>query len=265
MPARYLQIEIDDLERGLPCRVVDRPDVATRDVLWRAEYEAGFCERKAAETRHFLESEGWACRPLGAQERQADAGYLQGSGSHGRNVVAVWRCREGLLPKSPRVIHARDGRATPPVPSARPDGSVHSGGRGGPNGSAPDLFANAPLRAAVERDLDAIGQNLDDATRVDSALGDLNGDDIDDAVVVLSRRSLDEAPHRMLMAYLKTDEAFNLVDVSILRSVGAGEAELALTIESGAIHLADCCGATEAQTVLVLQERKLSRLEGEPQ
>lgn len=114
--ARHLEIEIDDPERGLPCRVIYRPDSDTRDVIWQARFEEGFCHRKAKETRLILESRGWIC----ATERPKDQARLDRSGRV-QTVVAVWRCEQGLEAKS---VERDPG---PPLPAARPRSSPSRG------------------------------------------------------------------------------------------------------------------------------------------
>lgn len=243
--ARHIEIEVEDLERGLPCRVVDRRTPDARDVLWRAEFEAGFCQQKAEETRLILQAQGWACRPQSADERRDPAARPPSSPPF---VVAAWRCVEGLRPLQ-RLTSNR-----PPVPTARPNGQSN------PTPS----WGNELLRAAVESDLSAIGQDdIDDETIVGAALGDLDSDGIEDAIVILTREAKNGAPHRMLMAYLQNGEAYNLVDVWILKaSDDQGGEELDLTIEDGAVHLGNCCEDRAGPTVLVLDNRKLAYADG---
>ncbi len=242
--ARHIEIEVEDLERGLPCRVVDRRSPDSRDILWRAEFEAGFCRQKAEETRHILEARGWACRPQSADERRGQTARPPDA----PHVVAAWRCLEGLKPLQ------QLGAYRPPVPEARPD----------PDRPPAASWGNEPLRAAVKRDLSVIGQDvIGDETIVDAALGDLDGDDIEDAVVVLTRDAASSTPHRMLMAYLQNGDAYNLVDVWILdASNGKDDAKLDLTIEDGAVHLETCCGRQAGTNILVLDNRKLAYANG---
>lgn len=247
-PARHIEIEVNDLESGLPCSVIDRPDPETRDVLWHAEFEAGFCRRKAEETRLILEKRGWACRPQRADERR-DLATAPAAGPAGTShLVAAWRCVDGLAPIE------RLTAGHPPVPSARPVLEVS------PSGS----FGNAPLRAAVERDLATIGQDvIGDDTSVDTALGDLDRDGIDDAIVVLTRKVQRGAPHRLLMAYVHNGEAYSLVDVWVLKAPGQRDGgSLTLAIEDGAVLLEDCCEDRAGSIILVLDNRKLAYADG---
>lgn len=237
---RHIEIEVEDLDRGLPCRVVDRRAPDARDVLWSAEYEAGFCRQKAEETRHVLQARGWACRPESADERRKPT-LRPASPPY---IVAAWRCLEGLRPLQ-RLI-----AASPPKPTLRPDEQR----------SPEVLFGNELLRAAVVDDLSVIGQNgIGDGTIVDAALGDLDRDGIEDAIVVLKRG----AAHHMLMAYLQNGEAYNLVDVMILKASDTpGDDKIDLTIKDGAVHLGNCCEGQTGPTVLKLDNRKLAYADG---
>jgi hypothetical protein len=253
-PPRYLLVEVDNPTVGLPCRVVDRPNPETRNVLWRAEFEVGFCREKALESRAILESQGWACRPLKTQEQREDR-YLDPTGeATGRHLAAVWRCLGGLAPNSTA------NAAQPVVPLARPsDLQAQRPSITRARSSAPG-HTDTALINAVEGDLKAIGQDaIGGETKVETAHGDLNGDGSDDAVVVLTRSANRNQPHRMLMAYLESDETYNLVDVLVLKlAAHASNAELGLRIENGNIRIGACCEDTEAPTILTLDDRKLS-------
>ncbi|NJO38266.1 MAG: hypothetical protein HC871_12520, partial [Rhizobiales bacterium] len=143
----------------------------------------------------------------------------------------------------------------PPIPAARPTEPAHSA----------SAWGNAALRAAVDKDLSTIGQDvLDEETAVVAALGDLDADGVHDAIVILTRESERDAPHRLLMAYLQSNGAYSLVDVWILKAPDqdAGD-ELNLAIDNGAIRFDYCCGETvEPSTVLVLDNRKLAYAKG---
>ena len=237
---RSIEIEVGDLERGLPCSVIDRRAPDARNVLWHAEFEEGFCHRKAEETRQILQARGWACRLESADERREPT-------VHPANppfVVAAWRCLDGLKPVQRLNAHR------PPVPTARPV----------PHRNPALSWGSEALRAAVAQDLSTIGQDeIGAETIMGAALGDLDSDGIEDAIVLLTREATSGPPHRMLMAYLQNGEAYNLVDVWILKMSDNREGDkLDLTIKDGAVHLGDCCRGETGPTVLVLDNRKLA-------
>jgi len=263
-PARYLQIEVDNPNEALPCRVVDRPDAETREVIWRARYEVGFCREKAEETRIILESQGWACRPLSAQEQRGDERLQNDVLSNDRSIVAAWRCLGGLEPV--KLTTASE----PSIPVVKPADLTRSTDPAAPASSTPttstkaalteDILTDEALRATVEQDLKAIGQNvIDETTDVETALGDLNADEIDDAIVLLTRRDHPGRPHRLLMAYLDNEDGYRLVDVLVLDAEDDGpEDELALAIEDGSIRIQTCCDPQQPPSILALTDRKLS-------
>lgn len=246
--ARHIDVEVANLETGLPCKVVDRRDAASRNVLWRAEFDADFCRRKAEETRLVLENKGWACQRQDEGERQNLVQATTTRPDERSHIVAAWRCIEGLQPFHPSVANR------PPLPLAKPD--LKKNRTAG--------WGDKRLRGAVAEDLAAIGQSVvDDETAVDTALGDLNDDGIDDAIVVLTRHADPAPPHRMLMAYLQNGDAYHLVDVWILDTPSDKTADkLTVAVEDGLVRLEDCCEDRQDPTVLVLDDRKLSYAQG---
>ncbi len=237
---RHIEIEVGDLKRGLPCSVIDRRAPDVRNVLWHAEFEEGFCRQKAEETRQILQARGWACRPESADERRKPTGRPASSPF----VVAAWRCLEGLKPIQRLSAHR------PPVPAARPI----------PHRNPALSWGSEALRAAVAQDLSTIGQDeIGVETIMGAALGDLDSDGIEDAIVLLTREARSGPPHHMLMAYLQNGEAYNLVDVWILKTSDNREGDkLDLTIKDGAVHLGNCCQDETGPIVLVLDNRQLA-------
>jgi hypothetical protein len=232
--ARRVAIEVDDPSRGLPCRVAYWGDDGTRRVLWRARFEEGFCRRKAAETQNVLRAQGWACQPDPAVGGAADDGF---------QVVAAWRCERDfaiadLQPPAPSPPPPRPDRLSQPSP----------------------LFDDPALKATVERDLAAIGHALGEA--VEAARGDLDGDGVEDAVVALTRQLGERRRQRLVMAYLRNDDDYHLVDVHILGAEGESD-DVALAIRDGAVQLAECCDEATRPVLLALRDRKLARVDGD--
>jgi len=60
---RRVQLKIVDISSGLPCEVVASSKPAEQRLLWRAEFERGFCAKKLHELIRSLEAEQWQCRP----------------------------------------------------------------------------------------------------------------------------------------------------------------------------------------------------------
>lgn len=259
--ARHIEIELDDPANGLPCNVVDWPDDNTRTLLWRAEYDAGFCQRKAKETLSILRSQGWACRLESAEEREQRSRRLgEADPSRSHYVHAAWSCLEGLeaeIDLDPQIEQAVSHKPNIPAPRpSRPTSSISSAA----------TLSKQELVTAVKKDLAVIGQDVvDHETEMDIAEGDLNGDGRRDAAVMVTRERKRAKPHQLLMAYLGGGDAYKLVDVWVVRAPSGGTAvdgPLAPAIEGGKIRLSSCCGERADPIVLVLAERRLTYVDG---
>lgn len=237
--ARRIEVEIHDPERGLPCSVVYRPDSSTKEVLWHARFEKGFCHKKADEARFILETRGWACQIEAPDDRSKP-----GLPDRGQNVVAAWRCEQGTeAPAVKRVV------SRPALPAAGHD-----------NARSPlDQPADPALRAVIEEDLATRNQTIFSRSEVAAvAYGDLDQDDQTDAVVVLTHESDRQRQHRIVMAYLGNDQTYHLADVQILPApTRRNTGDLTVDIEDGAIRLTACCGNGAEPTILALRDREL--------
>lgn len=241
--SRIIEIEIDHPGQDLPCNVIYRPTSGKKEVLWRARFEKGFCHRKANEARLLLESRGWTCR-----SEHPDDGAESNRSDFARNIVMAWRCEQDLT----ATVVEHD--PLPPVPVARPEGVP----------SRSDKLGDPALRAAVEGDLATIGRSIaDPSTTSFAAQGDLDNDGIDDAIVVLTHKLDPQRWDRMVMAYLRSDETYYLVDAQI-SSVGQAPRtdELVIDIDNGVVRLQSCCSDAVEPTTIVLHNRKLTRSDG---
>lgn len=237
--SKRIEIERDDPEKDLPCNVVYRPDSGIREVIWRARYEEGFCQRKADESRSLLESQGWVCRVDRPDNRSRP--YKP---DRGQTVVKAWHCEQGVEP----VIAERASQ--PPIPTARPEGAS----------SRPDRLGDPTLWTVVEKDLAAIGRPIDGpSTTATAAEGDLDDDGKSDAVVILTRKLDRQRSDRMVMAYLRHNQTYNLVDVHLSLVDQEPKADdLAVDIENGVVRLSNCCDDAAEPTTFILRDRKLT-------
>lgn len=318
--ARYIEVEVADLGRGLPCNVVDRTGTGEPKLLWHASYEDGFCHRQAEQTSQALESQGWTCQPQSPREWETPARLADPSSSTILHRVAAWRCIVKLSPTgqvagdppNPGVRPPRNAEPevqqvaiaeTVPIPRARQETAaapaapkaqeapeaLATADPAVPEPAAADTAAPEPvataaldndqaesdplgdwgtpkLRRAVKKDLETIGQDVvSEQTALDAAVGDLDGDGIDDAIVTLVRTSEQNLRPPMLMAYIGDPDDYSLVDVWILRPLDDPEdRELDLAIENGEVRMSGCCEESDEPTVLILQDRKLAYADGTP-
>ena len=231
---RRIEVQFADDADRLPCEVVYWRDDEAPDqpqTLWNAEHQVDYCMDKAREMAERLEDEGWACdaTAIGA------AAAAEPSAPGRRNPAA--------------------GSPTPAVPPADPT-------------ARPD---QATLRAALDRDIrrleelttNASGSFATEAT----TLGDLNGDRIADAAVLLTHRVDGAAPAHYLLAYLFVGETFqpvarlsldayykNFTEVEI-RNVAGGAVEIVMRV----LRADDprCCPSGRREATFGLRDREL--------
>ncbi len=237
--SRRIEIQVDHPGQNLPCNVIYRPASGKKEVLWRARFEKGFCHRKANEARLLLASRGWTCR-----SELSDDGAESSRSDFARNIVMAWRCDQDLTAR----VAVHD--ALPPVPAARPERVLNKF----------DKLGDPALGEVVEVDLATIGRSIaDPSTTSAAAQGDLDNDGLDDAIVVLTRRLDQQRWDRMVMAYIRNDETFHLIDAQILPLEEDPRAhELVIDINNGVIRLKSCCNNAVEPTTIVLHDRKLT-------
>lgn len=59
--SRYLVIEVEDPNTGLPCTVIDKTDRENPKMLWRAEHQRAFCRDRMRKLVGRLTGQGWMC------------------------------------------------------------------------------------------------------------------------------------------------------------------------------------------------------------
>jgi hypothetical protein len=234
----------DDADR-LPCAVIywrDTEAPGQSERLWHADHELDFCRNKAREMVQRLESAGWAC-----------GGPSIGSAA---TTVAPERSSPGLE-HSDEPAASRSSEAA--APTARPD--------------------QAALRAALARDI----RRLEELTAgspgefaTDTAtLGDLNGDALEDAAVLLTHRTEGAEPTYYLLAYVFNGATFQPVARINLEAYYRNFTEVGIEdVAGGAVDIllqvprADdpqCCPSGRRQATFGLRDGQLVLLkESEP-
>jgi hypothetical protein len=240
---RRIEVQFADDADRLPCEVIywrDDEAPGQPQSLWNADHQLDFCTDKAHEMAEQLENAGWACdaTPIGSAAAAPERSSPRPSSPGDSSAIQV---------------------APPPNPTARPD--------------------QATLRAALARDIRRLeqlttGSSGSFATEA-STLGDLNGDGMADAAVLLSHRVDGAAPAHYLLAYLFTGDTFqpvarinlgayykNFTEVGI-QKVGSGAVEIVMQV----LRADDpqCCPSGRRQATFGLRDRDLVLLkESEP-
>lgn len=254
--AREVQCQRGDLLRrvelrgdatpGAPCEVVywkdsEAPGVAR--VLWQAKRDRSFCESKASELVERLSAAGWTCTPAALLSPAAiQAQAHQPSESPAEPPAAA--------PPLPALKPAASGEPSP----AGPDGARSSAATG-----SPDLAQIVAQTLASVRQL--YGGDFEAAT---VERGDLDGDGLDDATVLITYQATrEEDAIQYLVAYRFDGRTFRSVATKKVsgRFLDAVRAEVE-GIAGGAVLVelqerdGDACCQTRA-TAYVLRDGRL--------
>lgn len=233
---RSITVEYQDPEQRVPCEVVYRKPPEAPEVLWSARSEAGFCESKAQELVGTLEQAGWAC--TGSEERPP-------------------------------------ATARPPAPEPDPQEAPAPDANGTAEQAPPPASDVPALQAVVARDLERLDQSTEAKVVADStAYGDLNGDGELDAAVLITFDADGADYVQYLVAYLFEDDDYRPVASRMIggryREVYGGEVD---KIQDGAILLdlqilqpgdPSCCPSGTRQSVIVLKDGELVKIEEDP-
>jgi hypothetical protein len=244
---RRIELRLADDADRLPCEVVywqDSEAPGRPQSLWNAQHQLDYCRDKAREMVEGLRSAGWSCDATPTASESAVA-------SPGRSAPAAENPTQSApRPADPAVARPPRG-AEPQVPTARPD--------------------QPTLRAALARDIQRLDELTADASggfaTEATALGDLNGDGLEDAAVLLTHRVDGAEPTHYLLAYLFDGETFqpvarlnldayykNFAEVGI-EDVAAGAVEVLLRVPRP--DDPQCCPSGRRQATFGLRERQL--------
>jgi hypothetical protein len=232
---RRIEVQFADDADRLPCEVVywrDDEAPGQPEALWNAEHELGYCRDKAREMADRLEDAGWSC--------------------DGTPVGAAVAAEPSAPPRSDPDNAPSSREAAPAASTGRPD--------------------QATLRAALARDLRRLEELTGDASASfatqAATLGDLNGDGLADAAVLLTHGA---APEHYLLAYLFAGGTFQPVARISLDAYYKNFTEVAISeVGGGAVQIvmqvlrADdprCCPSGRRQATFGLRDGALVLLE----
>ena len=251
---RRIEIRFEDESGRLPCRVIYRPETETDKVgivSWRGLPDRASCDAQAGEIVDRLTNEGWTCSVDetvdAAAANVANQTELQGSEAPVSDLEEIIAQRS--LPSTTALSSDVDAPAR----------LVNNPGLPTP----PDNLADT-----VRRDLDQLDTTLDG--RLEGKVvgyGDLDGDDLEDALVLYTYVSPQPASREFLVAYMFDGQTYQMratkpVGGNINGTMGA-KVE---AIDQGVIHLSlrayeagdpACCPTGVHNMAIVLRELDL--------
>lgn len=271
---RRIEIRFADGSGSLPCSVIYRPETEKDTVgivSWQDIETVPACEAQANEVVDLLTLEGWSCTVDGI------AGDSAGTAARGE---------EALLSESGSTTDTPpEGTATAALGIAdRSDVPAADAGDGQTIDEAdePAEFLENPDVAPPSDDLvTLIKGNLDQLdTTIDGRLeakivgyGDLNADDVDDALVLYTYTSPQPAYRQFLAAYVFDGDAYQLTATRPISGHVTDTKNARIeAIDRGVVHLSleafepgdsDCCPSGKRHMALALQELDLIEIEAD--
>jgi hypothetical protein len=255
---RLIEIRFEDEQQSLPCRVIYRPEAESDTVgtvSWPNFAKLDECVAQVEEVVTSLTEEGWACS---ADDRLAHATGPAETAQESDADAAVAVVVEGAGPTEPAQTDAEN-----PPADAPPARLIDN----------PDLSAPpADLIALIKKDLQQLDSTLDGRLEAQIAqYGDLNADDIADALVLYTYSSPQPAYRQFLAAYLFDGETYQLTATKPVG--GSAQATMDAKIEGidqGIVHLsmqtyepgdAACCPTGTRRIALALRNLDLVEID----
>jgi hypothetical protein len=252
---RRIELSGPDAARGTACEVRywrDATAPGSGRVLWSAQQDAEFCATKARELITRLQAGGWTCGP---GEQPASPGPTHTRATEPPPVaVAPAQPTPAVLPpdQSPAIEPAAP---SPPAPvqakAAVPRAPL----------AAPSAEPAAPLLDQILREtLHSVEQLYGGAVQAeDAAFGDLDGDGVQDAVVLVTYEGAPDDYVQYLVAYLFNGETFQSVatknvggrflDAARAALQGISEGRILVELEASDGN-AGCCATRRTAFVL---------------
>ncbi len=271
---RLIEIKFADDVGRLPCKVIYRPasDSDTLGIVsWQNIPTLAACRTQAGEVIERLSIEGWTCADGPAEDDGIDnVATLREQGAE----PGAERSEIGVGPST-----GLDGAALPAGVSPlliEDDGEVFQ------DVDEPAKFVDNPdiappsedLASLIKGDLSQLDTTLDGLLEAEIAgYGDLNADDIDDALVLYTYISPQPAYRQFLAAYVFDGEAYQLTATKpVGGNISATMDARIETIDQGIIHLtlqayepgdASCCPSGTHRIALALRELDLVEIDAD--
>lgn len=267
---RRIEIRFADEFDSLPCSVIYRPETEKDTVgivSWQDLETLPACEAQANEVVDLLTLEGWSCsadETDGAAASQQEALLAENESPRDTTPKETATAALGIADRQDvPAVEAGDGQTIDEV-------------------DQPAEFLDNPDVAAPSDDLvTLIKGNLDQLdTTIDGRLqakivgyGDLNDDDVDDALVLYTYTSPQPAYRQFLAAYVFDGEAYQLTATRPISGHVTDTKNARIeTIDRGVVHISleafepgdpDCCPSGERRMALALQELDLVEIDAD--
>ncbi len=259
---RRIEIRFAGDPDRVPCKVIYRPETESDTlgiISWQNIPNLAACEAQANEVVERLTVEGWVCTG-GQQEDDTEIG----------EVATLFE--QDTLSEAEAALE--------PADSAPPPAAGGSEGNDVRNLDEPARFIDNPgiappsedLISLIKSDLEELDTTLDGILEGEIAgYGDLNADDIDDALVLYTYMSPQPAYRQFLAIYLFDGETYQLAATKpVSGTISATMGARIETIDQGVIHLildafepgdASCCPTGARRYALALRELDLIEID----
>lgn len=260
---RRIEIRFADDSGNLPCRVIYRPEADSDKlgiVSWQDISDLPACQAQANEVVERLTVEGWTCA------EDVNAGEDD-------TTVAEFLIQNAVDNAAPNDAPLADVNA-PDIDDADRQ-TTEIADQPARLIDNPDLPPPTDeLVSIIEEDLDRLDTTLDGLLVAEIAgYGDLNADDIDDALVLFTYSSPQPAYRQFLAAYMFDDESYQLTATKPVGGhINATKDARVEAIDGGVIHLtlqafepgdASCCPSGTRRLALALRDLDLVEIDAD--
>ena len=254
---RRIEIRFADDEGSLPCRVIYRPEADSETigiVSWQDIESVPACQAQADEVVQRLTLEGWSCSndDIAADKAVALAHELPPSDTYNSAEVTA--------PIEAAIGDLKAGTTTDRVTHFVENSDVDP--------------PSEDLVELIESNLSVLSTSIDGRLEAKIAgYGDLNADEVDDALVLYTYTSPQPAYRQFLAAYVFDGETYQLTATRAVGShISATRNAQLEVIDGGVVHLSlqafepgdpSCCPSGTRYIALALQELDLVQIDAD--